>query len=69
MEDTSSRKDLKLIEEVLSSLDVRRLKKLTKFDGDFKVVLKLVKACKKCLIREREITTLRFETTMSSICS
>ena len=54
MEDTSSRKDLKLIEEVLSSLDFRRLKKLTEFDGDFKVVLKLVKACKKCLMRKRE---------------
>lgn len=51
MEDTSSRKNLKLIEEVLSSLDFRRLKKLTEFDGDFNVVLKLVKACKKYLMR------------------
>ena len=51
MEDTSSRKDLKLIEEVLSSLDFRRLKKLAKFDSDFRVVLKLVKACKKYLMR------------------
>ena len=52
MEDTSSRKDLKLIEEeVLSSLDFKRLKKLAEFDGDFKTVLKLVKACKKCLMR------------------
>ena len=67
MEDTSSRKDLKLIEEVLSSLDFRRLKKLTEFDGDFKVVLKLVKACKKYLMRQ--ITTLRFEAAMSGICS
>lgn len=54
MKDTSSRKDLKLIEEVLSSLDFRRLKKLTEFDGDFKTVLKLVEACKKCLMRKRE---------------
>ena len=52
MEDTSSRKDLKLIEKkFLSSLDFRRLKKLAEFDGDFRVVLKLVKACKKCLMR------------------
>ena len=54
MEDTTSRKDLKLIEDVLSSLDFRRLKKLAEFDGDFKTVLKLVKACKKCLMRKRE---------------
>ena len=57
MEDTSSRKDLKLIEEVLNSLDFRRLKKLAEFDGDFKTVLKLVEACKKCLIRERDNRT------------
>lgn len=54
MEDTSSRKDLKLIEDVLSRLDFRRLKKLAEFDGDFKTVLKLVEACKKCLMRKRE---------------
>ena len=67
MEDTSSRKNLKLIEEVLSSLDFRRLKKLTEFDGDFKTVLKLVEACKKYLMRQ--ITVLRFEAAMSGICS
>ena len=37
---------LKQIEETLSTIDFRRLKKLAKFDGDFKSILKLADACK-----------------------
>jgi len=36
----------KQIEEALSSIDFRRLKKFAKFDGDFRPILKLVNACK-----------------------
>lgn len=46
MEDSTTREKLKQIEEALSSIDFRRLKKLAKFDGDFKPILKLADACK-----------------------
>lgn len=42
------------IVEVLNKIDVKRLKRLAKHDGDFKTTLELVNVCKKSLVASKK---------------
>ena len=45
------------IVEVLNKIDVKRLKRLAKHDGDFKTMLELVNVCKKSLVASKKKKT------------